>query len=130
MENLLIEHPTMSVYAGHTQQQLALTEQEQETANRKQLVLVDRSKQQVVLRNQNRAVVLHQNQARLQLAERLGIPLHNPPVIHEAAAAAHPKESKKLLNKRNATNNNIRVTRGKKSFKIQKCGVKAGRRRC
>ena len=84
---------------AHTPQPPPLTEQEQEAENQKQLVLVDRSKQQLAIRNQNHQIVLRQNHARQQLAERLGIPLHKPPVIHEAAAAAaatHPKEKQEI----------------------------------
>lgn len=127
MENLLLEHPTMSFYVQR-QDPLPPDEQKREAQN-EQTFTQDPSKMQVAIRNQNRQVVLYQNHARQQLAAQLGIPWEapKPPQNEPAAGPAHPKPTKKSLKKHNE--NMIRVTRGKKAFKIHHCGVKAGRRR-
>lgn len=127
MENLLLEHPTMSFYA-QCQESLPTNEQKQQTIN-EQTFTQDPSEMQVAIRNQNRQVVLYHNHARQQLAEQLGIPwkVPKPPQNEPAAGPTHPKPTKKSLKKHNE--NMIRVTRGKKAFKIHHCGVKAGRRR-
>ena len=123
MEDLLIEHPTMSVYAQQCQ---PLGQEPKNPLEQTQ----DPSRMQVAIRNQNRQIVLYHTHARRQIAAQLGIPIQTPSIQQEQieASATKPKADKKQSNKKNT--NFIRVNRGKKSFKIHHCGVKAGRRRC
>ena len=128
LENLLLDNPTMSFY-----NKCSTTHDEvcNELKN-KQLVPYDKTKKQVVLHsNENKKLVLYNLQAKQELAKKLGIPLviskneQRPSV--EPISQAIPKTNKKSLNKHNK--NMIRVTRGKKTYKIHSCGIKAGRRR-
>lgn len=132
MENLLLENPTMSIYGRHARQ-LTSEEMQESKNNCKELVPYDAKRRQVVQYSQaNRQLVLIRRRERVELASQMGIPLE-PPAMEKpaepASAASNPvpKLNKKSLKKHNS--NNIRITRGKKSFKIHQCGVKAGRRR-
>ena len=129
VENLLLENPSMSVY-GHQVNPITI-EETQESKN-KQLVPYDMHRRQIVRYSQNnRQLVLLRRQEQQELANQMGIPLE--PFIPEKPSESAPnpcpipKVSKKALKKHN--NTNIRITRGKKSYKIHQCGVKAGRRR-
>jgi secreted PhoX family phosphatase len=125
MENLLLENPTMSVYSKQHQND----EENSKELQNKQLLPYDTSKMQLVpVNNNNKQLVLYNNKAKLELADKMGIPLTSketkPP---EKVEETHPKTTKKSLKKHNT--NMIKVVRGKKSFKIHQCGLKAGRRR-
>lgn len=116
MDNLLLEHPTMSIY-----QQVIGTDSKD-----KQLVPYDTSKMQVAIRNQNKQLVLYRKRNQMELATQMGITLKTGPKMVAEPAPAPPKLNKKATKKHN---NNIRIVRGKKFYKIHQCGVKAGRRR-
>ncbi|XP_003388402.1 PREDICTED: uncharacterized protein LOC100633395 [Amphimedon queenslandica] len=129
VENLLLENPSMSVYGC---QVTPVTNEETQESKNKQLVPYDMHRRQIVRYSQNnRQLVLLRRQEQQELANQMGIPLE--PFVPEKPCESAPipcpipKLSKKALKKHN--NNNIRITRGKKCYKIHQCGVKAGRRR-
>ena len=118
LENLLIEHPTMSVYA----QRAAPTS---ETHNGNDNAENDgRTKTQESDKNKNARVALRHRQ---QLAYHLGVSQSTKKV--EALPVIPPKVklTRKGLYRHNK--NYIRATRGKKCYRIQQCVVKGGRRR-
>ena len=122
-ENLLIEHPTMSVY---TQRPSSATrsDHEDEIDNQEtQDSTAGPQTTELVLRTQ---ATRAEQTRRLQLATQLGIPMHvsKPPL--QISQAKPP--GRKIMHRQNQSH--IRVVRGKKTYKIQHCGVKAGRRRC
>ncbi len=83
---------------------------------------------QITLRNQNTQLVLYQNHIRQELAARLGVPVSPDTIQQQQIDASSTKQ--KSSKKHPARPTFIRVSRGKKAFKIHQCGVKAGRRRC
>ena len=119
LEDLLIEHPNMSVYAGATATPTGNPGNEN-NSNR------DPKNMQLQLRNQNTQLVLYRNHVRQQLAAGLGIPVC-PETIQKQQIDASSTSNKKSGGKKHSY---IKVSRGKKAFKIHQCGVKAGRRRC
>ena len=118
LENLLIEHPTMSVYAQHAPPT-------SEPSNSNDNATTDyRTKNQVSKENMNaRVVIPHQR----QLAYHLGV--SQPGHKVEALPVIPPKVklTRKALHRQNK--NYIQVTRGKKCYRIQQCVMKGGRRR-
>ena len=120
LEDLLIENPTMSIYQNDVDRN--------EYNNNTSDTAKDPRNMQVMLRNQNTQLVLYQNHARQQLAARLGIPVCPVTIQKQQIDASSTKQ--KNGKKHSARPTFIRVARGKKSFKIHQCGVKAGRRRC
>lgn len=113
----------MSIYRTTTDQDDQFNETKSQTDNEK-----DPKNMQVVLRNQNTQLVLFQNRTRQLMANHLGIPA-SPESFQKQqidASASKPRNGKRSPNKQTF----IRVSRGKKAFKIHQCGVKAGKRRC
>lgn len=126
LENLLIEHPTMSVYSQRptsaTDEHDGVETDDQQT--QEPTASTQNTNTELALRKQNTRARQAQ---RMQLATQLGIPLHisrqtKPPLI------PRPKPTRRTIHRQNQSY--IRVVRGKKAYKIQHCGVKAGKRRC
>lgn len=119
LEDLLIEHPTMSVYRqnsqNHENENTADMEAERTTPNTDEQW------------NQNRKLVLHQNRQRQQLAAYLQIPLTRNVLgtpSKSSQATKHPKVTRKAIKRHNGASR-LGIKR-----QVQKCGFKAGRRRC
>lgn len=75
--------------------------------------------------NQNRELVLLQNQQRRQLATHLQIPLASDTKrVLPKAGSGKPKLTRRALKRHNP------MTRLGAKHQVQKCGFKAGRRRC
>lgn len=126
LENLLIEHPTMSVYSQRPSSATAENVAEETDDHQTQEPIADK-------RNTNTDLVLKKRNTRakkaqrMRLATQLGVPLHlskqnKPPLI------PRPKPARRMMHRQNQ--NYLRVARGKKAYKMQHCGVKTGKRRC
>lgn len=125
LEDLLIEHPTMSIYRTNSSNDQDEEFNETRSQNGKEK---DPKEMQVVLRNQNTQLVLFQNRTRQLMADHLGIPATQESFQKQQidASSSKPRSGKRSPAKQTF----IRVSRGKKAFKIHQCGVKAGKRRC
>lgn len=118
LENLLIEHPTMSVYVQHA----APTS---EPSNGNATTTDDRTRTQENGENRNaRMILCHRQQL---LAYHLGARQPERKVELLPIIPPQVKLTRKALHRRNK--NYIRVTRGKKCYRIQQCVTKGGRRR-
>ena len=122
LENLLIEHPTMSVY-GH----VSLREDEEAA------VREEREREQQQQRARAREMVLVRNRQRYQVARQLQLPVgsnHN----HQAgeAAAKSKTDTLRVTRKIARRHNNVRQrnARGRQVMNVKKCSFVAGRRRC
>lgn len=120
LENLLIEHPTMSVYAQHA---APTSEPSNGNDNAKN---DDRTQTQESGENNKNARVALRYQR--QLAHHLGVsqPGHKAEAL-PAVISPKVKLTRKGLHRHNK--NYIQVTRGKKCYRIQQCAMKGGRRR-
>ena len=112
LENLLIEHPTMSVY-GQVPRRETPREGERERAQA-----------------QAREAVLLRNRQRYQVAERLQVPLGTN---RNHQAGTKPKgDQLRVTRKAVRRHNNVRQRngRGRQTLSVKKCSFVAGRRRC
>ena len=117
LEDLLIEHPAMSVYRQNSQND----ENEDATAD----IQVEASRDEQW--NQNHELVLRQNRQRQQLAAHLQIPLTRDALSVPSQGSLcikHPKATRKATKRHNS------ASRLGIKHHMQKCGFKAGRRRC
>ena len=89
---------------------------------------IDPKNMQLQLRNQNTQLVLYRNHVRQQLAAGLGIPVCPETIQKQQIDASSTSTNKQKSGGKKQSY--IKVSRGKKAFKIHQCGVKAGRRRC
>lgn len=121
LEDLLIEHPTMSFY-----HQNSINEESNESEIRETEVEVPDANLEE--QNQNRELVLFQNRRRQQLAAHMQIPLTRETVgsPRKDGNGKPPKLTRRALKRHN---NNSALRLGVK-HQVQKCGFKAGRRRC
>lgn len=120
----MIEHPTMSVYRQNSQNhenedtadmEVTIMEIEGSTANTDEEW------------NQNRELVLHQNRQRQRLAALLQVPLTRDVLgttSKNSQGMKHPRVTRKALKRHNGASR-LGIKR-----QVQKCGYKAGRRRC
>lgn len=114
LEDLLIEHPTMSVYRQNSTNEVASVAAES-----------DNMDEDIEERNQNHELALVQNRQRQQLAAHMNIPLN------EAKRPAPKGGSDKPLKlTRRALKRHNPMSRIGAKHQVQKCGFKAGRRRC
>lgn len=120
LENLLIEHPTMSIYSQQPNSPLIVINDDDANSPDKQ----DHTPTDLQNIVSTQAIRAEQTR-RIQLATQLGIPLQKQrlPVCKPC-----PKPTRRTMRRQNQTY--FRVMRGKKAYKIQHCGVKAGQRRC
>ena len=116
LEDLLIEHPTMSIYRQNSTNEV-------ESVNRDAGEIPDENSEE---QNQNRELVLLQNQQRQQLAAQLQLPLGNKrkPLPRNNKSDHPPKLTRRALKRHNP------MSRQNGKFQVQKCSFKAGRRRC
>ena len=129
MENLLIEHPTMSVYGqvrvgGEGGEREEEEEEEDEEAERERQRERQRREQA-----QARELVLLRNRERYQVALQLQLPTNS----HQHSTPDPKTERGPLRVTRKATrrrNNNVKAGRGKQNLALKKCTFVAGRRRC
>lgn len=130
MEDLLIEHPTMSIYHQNSRNE------EEKSEDGKPKVNDDGNDENddddnndeeraIELRNQNRELVMMQNRQRQQLAMELNIPLTRDVnrTAPKRGSNKPPKLTRRALKRQNPT------TRIGVKHQVQKCGFKAGRRR-
>lgn len=120
LEDLLIEHPTMSVYRENSS-----SSDEAENVNRENTdaEVVDEGNEEL---NQNRELVLLQNQQRQQLAAHMQIPLAGKKKASPPRNGSNhpPKLTRRALKRHNP------MSRQGGKYQVQKCSFKAGRRRC
>lgn len=114
LEDLLIEHPAMSVYRQNSNNEAESVHAEMEVAD-------EATEQQ----NQNRELALLQNRQRQQLAAHLQIPLDGTkrPALKNGGGKP-PKLTRRALKRQDP------MARLGVKHQVQKCGFKAGRRRC
>ena len=123
LEDLLIEHPTMSVYHQHTDGNI----------NERQLDNDVRNPPGGGAENavRNRELVLLQNRQRQQVAMHLHLPLTVN--TRRSAKALPPGKPPRLTRKalRRHNSSGARGKTGKKQvYRVPKCYLKAGKRRC
>ena len=134
LENLLIEHPTMSVYGqvpgeGNGNREELREEAVGEAQQQRQADTSERDLQR--MRNQTQEMVLLRNRQRYQVAVHLQLPLQTAQVdAGDSAASAKPplRMTKKGTRRLNLVKH--RNTRGKQTYHIKKSTFVAGRRRC
>ena len=120
LEDLLMEHPTMSIY-----RQSSIKEDEsEENMNREVESEAINANQRV----QNRELVMIQNRQYQELAAQMQIPLTRDvlgvaPKDRSGAKNNPQKLTRKALKRHNP------VSRSGIKYQVQKCGFKAGRRR-
>ena len=152
LEDLLIEHPTMSIYRRHqpgSGDESNLNERHSDTVSEltndqvqsepgRGNVNLQQREEELRLRNQNnRELALRQNRQRRQLAAHMQI----PPVQDRSPRRAVPpgaygvkpsQLTRRALRKQNM--NHLRHGHGggklHQGNRVQKCAFKAGRRRC
>ena len=131
LEDLLIEHPTMSVYhhviSGNVDREEENDHEEndhEENENERALLQEDDPQSSI---NHNRELVLLQNRQRQQLAIHMQVPLTAKQYPSHKALPKPPKMSRKALRRHNT--NNLRSNKSR-TVRVQKCCFKAGRRRC
>ena len=153
LEDLLIEHPTMSVYccnqsdgkenlneqtdamSDSTNNQLQ-SKPPSENLNNTQQQEEQEHDEELRLRNQQRReTVLRQNRQRQQLAIHMQIPLVHKRGTRRAAALSAsdgklPPPTKRALKRQNKNNLHQRGGKLHQGNRVQKCTFKAGRRRC
>ena len=122
LENLLIEHPTMSVYGLH--------QGTEEGGGGRE----EREREQERARAQAREMVLLRNRQRYQVARQLHVPVGSNR-NHQTESIAKPKTDTLRVTRKSARRgNNVRQrnTRGcsRQVMSIKKCSFVAGRRRC
>lgn len=124
LENLLIEHPTMSVY-GQVPVEGEVTRGAEEDERRS-----ERNEREQ--ERQAREVVMLRNRQRYQVAVQLQLPMqnnHNHCAEHSAKTAKTPL---RVTRKGARRHNQIKQknARGKQNLHVKKCSFVAGRRRC
>ena len=132
MEDLLIEHPTMSVY-HHARTTGGVSNSNEQLTNINHASEDGAQGETPTGRggheNQNRELVLLQNRLRHQVAVQMAIPL--VPVRQQSPRTLLPYKPPKLTRKAlKRHNTNSCGQKGKQSYRVQKCWFKAGRRRC
>ena len=143
LEDLLIEHPTMSVYHGHgaredddnlnKQTDAGLDTTNDHIQSNEPLSSPRDNLNEQQQNENNRELVLRQNRQRQQLAVHMQLPLgeERRPGAPPALYGLKPQQlTRKVLKRQNA--NSVRHRGGKlhQGNRIQKCSFKAGRRRC
>ena len=126
LEDLLIEHPTMSVYHHVTSGDVGSEEESLPQENENERAMLEQDGQQSSI-NHNRELVLLQNRQRQQLAIHMQVPLTAEQHPSYKALPKPPKMSRKALRRHNA---NILRSNKPRTIRVQKCCFKAGRRRC
>ena len=121
LEDLLIEHPTMSVYRQNSTNEMDSTNREEEQ-DRAEQDMADQANEQ---QNRIHQIALIENERRRQLAQHMQIPLTT-----NRAKRPPPKDSKQPKLTRRALKRHNPMTRAGAKYQVQKCGFKAGRRRC
>ena len=119
LEDLLIEHPAMSVY-----RQNSLDHENEVTADMEVEAIVANTDEDW---NLNRKLVLDQNRQRQQLAAYLQIPLTHDVLSASSKSSLgvkQPKVARKAIKRHNG------VSRLGIRHQVLKCGFKAGRRKC
>ena len=121
LEDLLIEHPTMSVYRHHNSNALGnINEEIHEEGTNMNLQEPHQNKNRD---NQNHELVLVRNRQRHQLAVEMQI----PPSLVSPRAPVHGNKPPRLTRRALKRHNTNRKHQGNR---IPKCSFKAGRRRC
>lgn len=132
LENLLIEHPTMSIYGQVPGEGNENREEVREGAVGETQRQADTSETDLQrTRNQTQEMVLLRNRQRYQVAVHLQLPLQTAQVDSgDSAASAKPplRLTKKGTRRMNLVKH--RNTRGKQTYHIKKSTFVAGRRRC
>ena len=116
LENLLIEHPTMSVYGQMTRGTTERPEDEEEAERERERA------------QQAREMVILRNRQRMQVAEQLQLPLapnKNRQIRPKADQVRVTRRAARRLNSVRQRNN-----RGRQTVIMKKCTFVAGRRRC
>jgi hypothetical protein len=113
MEDLLIEHPAMSIYQQNTTNEVESLHGSEG---------VDESIEE---QNLNRELALIENRRRRQLAAHMDIPANEPKRTTPKSGSGKPQKLTRRALKRHNPMSRI----GAKN-QVQKCGFKAGRRRC
>lgn len=130
LEDLLIEHPTMSVYhqVKSSNSNVESEEERGSQGNENERTLVLHHDHQRSM-NCNRELVLLQNRQRQQLAMHMQLPLtvQQYPTYKDLPPGKPPRVSRKALQRHNA--NSLRSNKSR-VYRVQKCCFKAGRRRC
>lgn len=116
LEDLLIEHPTMSVYRQNSTNEEASLHRDTESEG---------INEEIEEQNQNRELALLENRRRRQLAAHMDIPVNEP----KKAALKNGSGKPQKLTRRALKRHNPMSRIGAK-HQVQKCGFKAGRRRC
>ncbi len=122
LEDLLIEHPTMSVYRQNSTNELDSTTSRDNQTDTPEQQVIDETNEE---RNQIRQRAFLENQRRLQLAAQMQIP-----VTTNKTKQPPPKDSKPQKLTRRALKRHNPMSRHGAKHQVQKCGFKAGRRRC
>ena len=145
LEDLLIEHPTMSVYCRHgddnnlNEQTDAVSDTTNDHLQSSEPAPPRDNNLNNEQRQQNRELVLQQNRQRQQLALHMQLPLGGrrpvlrpPPPPPGAVYGLKPQQLTRRALRRQNTNTSARHRGGKlhQGNRIQKCSFKAGRRRC
>jgi hypothetical protein len=124
LENLLIEHPTMSVYG-----QVSLHGGREEGGDEEREL---REREQRRARAEAREMVLLRNRQRYQVARQLHVPVGSNR-NHKTESPARPKtDALRVTRKAARRHNNTRQrnARGRQVMSVKKCSFVAGRRRC
>lgn len=132
LENLLIEHPTMSVYGQVPEGGEGDSGNERNMGNEGGERRTDAREQQVA-RAQAEVIQLRiHNRERYQLAEQLQLPINNNRNHDTDPAAKAVKSPLRVTRKgtRRHNQNKHKTARGKQNLSIKKCSFVAGRRRC
>ena len=137
LENLLIEHPTMSVYdqvprESATEQRAATNvgadEQMDEEKEEE-----EREQQRTRAQAQAREMVLLRNRQRYQVAVQLQVPpVHQNRNQNTEQSGKMAKMPLRVTRKTTRRHNNTRLksARGRQNLSVKKCSFVAGRRRC
>ena len=126
LEDLLIEHPTMSVY-HHVESDNT----EKQTPDNQETTATDSVGEHEGRRNANRSIcnnrqlVMLRNRQRQQLAAHLQVPLTVAQQPKACPARRPPKLTRRALRRQN-----INLFKEKPAYRIQKSSFRAGRRRC
>lgn len=116
LEDLLIEHPTMSVYRQNSTNEVESLHEDTESEG------IDGDIEE---QNQNRELVLLANRRRQQLAALMDIPANEPKrATPKSGSGKPPKLTRRALKRHNP------MSRVGIKHQVQKCGFKGGRRRC
>lgn len=126
LENLLIEHPTMSVY-GQVPEEGEGTRDEEEDDRKS-----ENDREQERARAQAREMVRLRNRQRYQVAVQLQLPMRNNQNNCAEQLTKTIKTPLRVTRKGAQRHNQTKqkTARGKQNLHVKKCSFVAGRRRC